>query len=134
MARRTLLSIDMAVAAISARPSKPCLDYSRDIELRGMTSVNPSIQVRPKQSSPFHLLPPELRITIFEFVVISDSYISWQGGFSGDEKAQSQDSNHFIFNSTSTYLPARYNIAAALLVNRGMYREAAPIFYGCNRF
>lgn len=87
------------------------------------------------QTFPFVRLPLELRLDITEMTVISPWVINWQGHYHPDHRpAVSKEACKYVCNGINAYLPPKYNIASLLLTSRGVYLEAAPLFYRKNEF
>lgn len=78
-----------------------------------------------------HLLEPpkELRLDIYEIVLISPWIIKWHG-----KAGSTKLTHHHLTCNVARYSPARFNFASILLVCLSIYNEAAPILYRNNTF
>lgn len=79
-------------------------------------------------------IPPEIRLEVIAYVVVSASTISWHGSYIGDKVQHRGTARQYLCNGIHAHLPARYSIAAPLLVSRALYAQAAPVFYSKNAF
>jgi len=69
-------------------------------------------------------LPKELRLDIYEHILISASKPHWR---------ISSQRHHFVCN-IARYSPQRYNLTSLIFVYLTVYNEAAPILYRNNTF
>ena len=82
-------------------------------------------------------LPPEIRLKIITFVVVSSFSIFWQGQCTINDTSTKAHRTHQLYcniSTTTSGLPEQYTISSLLLTSRILYTEAAPVFYRNNTF
>jgi hypothetical protein len=99
---------------LKRKADSPPISPRRDVKTRSQSIVSTPKAEAPKKCSFLDKLPPELRLTIYEYLVISPSPLKGKTARKANEKTG-----------------MNLNI---LRVNRQIHKEALPLFYGKNTF
>ncbi|MCJ1455232.1 hypothetical protein MMC28_005586 [Mycoblastus sanguinarius] len=99
-----------------------------------------SQETQPNQKCPFLAQPQELRLEVYEYLLISPSHITWHGEYFNNDSNNNQPqrpqerTKKAFCNTENRSSSPQHNSYAIFLACHTTYTEAAAVFYRKNTF